>query len=130
MQNKLVIDRSKWRFGGQDAAEDEDNSTMLLNDRGLMCCLGFESIRCGVSMEYILNIPSPQQLKPLEKKKIQHLLNFNTESEFNCTFNSTFTLKAIQINDSTEYTKIQREQKLIELFGEKNIELTFIGEYR
>lgn len=55
----LVIERSKWRRGGPDGG---DGVTRLLNDRGLMCCLGFDALACGVPKAVILNMIDPESL--------------------------------------------------------------------
>lgn len=53
---ELVIDRSKW-INGSLAKESE-----LLSRDGMMCCLGFESIRCGALEEDIYQKASPARI--------------------------------------------------------------------
>lgn len=52
----LIIDRSKWRTGG-DLAHVNDNQTgkgytALYNKQGFMCCLGFRCNQMGVPKNY------------------------------------------------------------------------------
>lgn len=45
----LTIRRSRWRRGGESKRlVDAYGETQLLNDRGLMCCLGFDARACRV----------------------------------------------------------------------------------
>lgn len=75
----LTIDRTKWRRGGpgeQDAEAKAKGSyeahtyalnrrfgqTMLLNNKGLMCCLGFDALACGLAPEDIENVGEPSDI--------------------------------------------------------------------
>lgn len=52
----LVIDRSKWQRGLPD---DFDGDTYLLDQSGMMCCLGFDAIACGIARKRILSVQTP-----------------------------------------------------------------------
>jgi hypothetical protein len=57
----LTIERATWRRGG-GYPSDRLGPTRLLNDRGLMCCLGFDAVACGVPRERILGEVDPESL--------------------------------------------------------------------
>lgn len=58
--NILTIDRSKWRRGGlSHNRQQTQGMTALLNDKGFMCCLGFDAIACGIPKEAILGVLEP-----------------------------------------------------------------------
>lgn len=61
----LVIDRRKWRRGGDGVMcmlNDKFGGTALLNDRGKMCCLGFDAKACGVPRSIILKEGMPDDV--------------------------------------------------------------------
>ena len=59
----LTIDRSKWRRGGDGLGVVESlGFTYLRNSKGLMCCLGFDALACGLSPETIDAQPDPVSL--------------------------------------------------------------------
>ncbi len=118
---QLIIDRSKWRTGGTSFTE-KVGPTQLLNREGYMCCLGFYSLQIGnKTEEEILDMTCPYQVE--DKTGIESLVSLNNE------VNSGFAHDAIEINDNDLISNEDREQRLIELFKGKEIEISFINEY-
>jgi hypothetical protein len=59
----LTIERATWRRGGGSVClSDRLGPTRLLNDKGLMCCLGFDALACGIPREHILGQFDPESL--------------------------------------------------------------------
>jgi hypothetical protein len=59
--NILTIDRSKWRRGGSMDYELR-GPTRLLNEKGYMCCLGFDALACGLTPDDIRNAIDPETM--------------------------------------------------------------------
>ena len=117
---QLIIDRKKWRTGGDFFTEK--GLTKLLNREGYMCCLGFYSLQIGNKTEKeILNMTCPYQVE--NQIGIESLVSKNGE------VNSIFAYDAIEINDNDLISNEDREQRLIELFKGEGIEISFINEY-
>jgi hypothetical protein len=57
----LTIDRATWRRGG-DKEDKFKGRTMLLNEQGFMCCLGFDALACGVTKADILDQGDPSDI--------------------------------------------------------------------
>ncbi len=125
---KVAIDRSKWRFGGDeddDLVEDR-GPTLLLNDAGNMCCLGFAAKQlAGLDDKDMSSAIDPGdlefELKPLNYKD-------NISGRIRC---SDFTFNAAWINDKeiSSISNSKREKGLIEHFVSVDIELTFYNDY-
>jgi len=115
--DKLTIKRSRWARG-----EGEINS-LLNSQTGRMCCLGFFCLEVGCIAEDITDEASPGELAEI----IPLLTLYDTfgESE-QYVVDSTFTNKAIQINDDKTLLESTREANLINLFKEHGIELTIV----
>lgn len=105
MITELVIDRALWGKGA------------LLNDDGTMCCLGHLSVACGVPKDLLINTKPGPKLKSLPDDK---WINVPMWARFSSAFSCTFS----HINDYDS----DPEPKLIKLFAERGIALSFIGE--
>lgn len=128
----LIINRSKWRTGGDPDITDSTNKkenvtgkgdTQLLNNEGFMCCLGFRCQQMGIPKKDLLNIASPNGLKDWD---IPDLL---TTSPFGTVINSKFTMEAIRINDKADISSKEREKQIKEHFAKRNIIVVFTGKY-
>ncbi len=133
---KLIIDRSKWRTGGNPTTTNKTGLgfTLLLNDAGFMCCLGFESLRCGIPSDKLLNTGEPGEITPEAKLtiKIQHLVTIKYEYDEdteNYYINTNFTDIAMRLNDDYDLTSEEREERIKEHFATVDIEVEYIGEY-
>ena len=112
----LIIDRSKWRTDSHGKGD-----TLLLNNEGYMCCLGFRCHQMGIPKKEILNICLPYYLS--YKWIIPDLIDEN-----GCT--SQFSEDAAEINDDPDLTNKERERLIIEHFKTKDIIVKFVGRYK
>jgi hypothetical protein len=117
---QLIIDRSKWRTGGVKLY-GKYGDTKLLNDKGMMCCLGFYCLQIGNKSEHeIFDIALPSSLN--SEKGIESLVT--------PTFRQTdFTESAIYINDSQDLSNEFREIQIHQHFKKINIDVKFTNEY-
>jgi hypothetical protein len=133
----LTIDRSKWRTGGDDFIEPQKDlgRTMLLNDKGQMCCLGFYSKQLGgLSDEEILNIDAPSTLAERcgygrMNGDMLRLVKNDFCGEFK-TENTSFAEEAIAINDNERIENDVREIEIIQHFKRIGVDVVFTGEYK
>ncbi len=117
----LTIDRRRWRTGQEGEAMTGEGITVLLNDRGYMCCLGFLALAMGAKEEQIYDVSEPDRIAmdlPLLQKSV---------GVSKC--NSDFAASAIQINDKIEIDATEREDKIEKLFAKNGINVTFINDY-
>lgn len=131
---QLIIDRSKWRFGGdgQLSKLQKFGRTRLLNDAGYKCCLGFACEQLyDWSEKEIKDEGDPTELYTVCSVEadlddtIFPLSVKLAESEA-----SVFENAAIEINDDFKpVNPSERETKLIELFAQVDVALSFVGEY-
>ena len=105
----LVIERKKWRRGaGEDNGCEKrglgKGPVTLLNDKGYMCCLGFDARAWGFTPKQIRGLGRPDDI-PVDE----------TPEDYAKTHTRTIWLvdKAIEINDDSTLTEEQREEKLI-----------------
>lgn len=122
----IVIDRSRWRTGGnwnKDLPTENltgKGATFLRNEQGFQCCLGFvceaEGVAIAGNKAYpcSLHVDVPNLTEPYN---IHGILFKDSE----------LTGKAVKINDDPNTTVAQKEAALKELFaGIYNLE--FVGE--
>lgn len=121
---QLIIDRSKWRTGGRkyDASHGK---TLLLNEEGNMCCLGFYCLQLGkLDENEIIDIGLPEDLVRGDlNADMLHLVHENDLR------NTIFTTKAIEINDAKLLTNEQREKAIQEHFKQIDLEVVFTNDY-
>jgi len=115
---ELVIKRSEWRRGAMLQDHDKWGSVALLNDRGKMCCLGFDALACGVPIDAIRGFTSPEEvpfecLEPDVTKR--YAKGRVREGSFGIYHNSDFVNEAMEINDDSTISDEQREARLIPL---------------
>jgi len=121
---KLVIDRSRWL-----PLEAQTGGSWLYDpDTNRMCCLGlfFESL--GWSKESIKNKATPIELQRHEKK-------FNSIPKWLLTSNGNDSKIASLLMSANDgggvfdgLSLADREAKIISIFAEQDIELSFVGE--
>lgn len=115
----LILDKSKWRCGGDTAREDcklGEGPTFLVNDEGFMCCLGQFSLQINRNLREtdMLGIAEPDGVhEPIE--------NLNDDG-----FNSSLACDAIEINDDGDTTIDEKIVALRELFSTHNYEIEVI----
>jgi hypothetical protein len=118
---KLVIDRAKWQCAGHEVGE-----TLLLNDYGKMCCLGFHALAIGCSKSKVLWISEPCSLVGEYKRPPKGLPVI--EDDDGCYDNAPWVDDAIAANDHIE-DDAERESKIASIFKAQGWEVEFVGEY-
>lgn len=118
----FVIDRSKWRCGGDKRPHARGvGDTELLNEEGFMCCLGQVSQQLGCSERDLLGMTEPASAQ--QPKKLAGVLLDEGG------FQNSLTYKAISINDCPSYTTKKRESELKKAFKSFGFHLRFFGRY-
>lgn len=130
---QLIIDRSKWRTGGEGYRHTGIGDTQLLNDDGYMCCLGFYCLQAGIPSEDILGVGEPDDIDGVRdfynKFEDMELLLVDMEPYENLMNKTKFTIAAISINDKETITPDEREQMIKDHFGSVGIEVVYEGQY-
>ena len=117
MKPTVTIDRATWRRGGSDSTPT-DGLTQLLNEYDRMCCLGFHAVQlCGSSEDDIRGIEEPRQVSG---EPLTGLVEEDGEQ-------TTFTVRAMGINDNEHYGDERREMELIKLADEHGFKYVFTG---
>ena len=119
---KIRINRAKWRTGKYAKNKTGNGPTLLINNDGYKCCLGFiaqQVSHCKVNELYSCGMPNELTFT---------VKNLSTKIENNRIINTDLTKYAVLINDNLETTPKQKEQKLKRLFKDV-YELEFFGEY-
>jgi hypothetical protein len=121
-ERKVIVDRSKWRFGGH-GLNYKYGPTNLLNKRGFKCCLGFavEQLE-GVTERELLGLSDPASL-------IQLMKGLTVQTTLGHIENSGLSNRLISINDREDLTPPEREEKIYEAGKEGGIIFEFVGEY-
>lgn len=127
---KFVLDYSTWRSGGEEY-DDSDNvvgkgDTELLNEEGYMCCLGQLCLQLGLVEEDIRDYTSPGTVAKYKEHTTEKLIPLLATSHRIDT-NSAFSLRAMEINDNSEFTIGKRIAHLKKLFVENGIEMEVIN---
>ena len=117
----LIIDRAKWRTGGDSRIQTGEGSTKLLNNDGFMCCLGFRCHQMGIPKKDLLGKGCPEQLANnwTIPDLIDSVVGYDTD----------FTTTAIEINDSDAITQEEREKEITEHFATIGVTVEFKGKY-
>ena len=132
-QKKLdvVIDRSKWRTGADGEFATGKGKTSLLNDEGFMCCLGFVCKAAGVPDDNILSISLPSATRDLSiyESDIPNELLPTSKRNQDAKPCEYLASDAVSINDNYNTLAEEKERKLLELFKDSSINISFEGEY-
>ena len=126
---KFIIDRRKWRRGGNDSRLTfRYGETYLLNEQGNMCCLGQICKQLDIPDEYILGVNHPHQINPAAEN-YSSLINILLRQSVakTCYLNTELAYKAVCINDDPFIHSDLREQQLTELFKKYDHEIEFIN---
>lgn len=116
----LIIDRAKWRTGGNSTIRTGEGSTALLNLDGFMCCLGFRCHQMGIPKKELLGRGVPEALS--KNWDIPDLVNeIGSDTDFTDT--------AIEINDDRDITREEREKEITEHFATIGVTVEFKGKY-
>lgn len=116
----LVISVKRWLHGGR-------SRSVLRNETGSMCCLGFLARDCGASVDQIVDLYSPQNLPQVKWPK--KLLRKSTEADrvyhSLSKVNTELTKDMIKVNDDKTLSLTQKKSKLRKLFSQIGYRLTF-----
>ena len=130
---QLIIDRSKWRTGGEGYRHTGIGDTQLLNDDGYMCCLGFYCLQAGVPQDKILNVGEPDDIVNVrefyDKSEDFAFLLVDRDYDDDSMINTDFTRTAIRINDKESITPDEREKMIKDHFKYMGIEVVYEGQY-
>lgn len=118
---ELIIKRSKWLTPEKSLGA----GSYLLNEMGLMCCLGFAAIKLGLTEDEIVGYTY------IASTDVDNLDNFSQFCQRNSLVangigNTKLSSEVAIINDDNQINNEEREKQLIKLFGENNIILSFI----
>lgn len=129
----LTIDRSKWRTGGNNEHQTGRGETLLLNEFGHMCCLGFYCLQSGIYENRLKGAAAPYNLDYVLKDNDVDmrlvLSGFEDEDGDYILENTKFTDEAIAINDKQDIDSETREHQITEHFARFGVEVVFVGEY-
>lgn len=115
---KLILDYSKWRCGGDENPNQLGHGdTLLLNKEGYFCCIGLWSIQLGATENEIYECGDPSD----SPNKIQLFINPQTG------FNNQFANDCIDINDRTLTTPEEKIEALSDRLSEEGIQLEVIN---
>lgn len=124
-KTKVIIDRSKWRTGGNSDIATGEGNTLLLNAEGYQCCLGFVCEAAGVPRKKMRGWCLPNSVNTVVEG-LTELLDVGSHDEF---VDTKLADAAVGINDNGVMPPAEKEQKLLELFKDSPYELEFVGEY-
>lgn len=117
----LIINRAKWRTGGAyNYNKTGKGHTALLNKQGYMCCLGFRCHQMGIPEKDLLGLSSPEELA--NNWTIPDLITYDGDD-------TSFTLKAIRINDDANCFQPEREKRIKKHFATIGVTVEFKGKY-
>lgn len=132
---QLIIDRSKWRTGGTVLdAEDlkKYGPTHLLNEEGMMCCLGFYCKQIeNVPEEKLLGVALPEEVDILNSTSIlvRKKDEISNDGRGDRYINTVFTNIAVRINDDDDLSSEVREDDIAEHFKTVGVQVSFINKY-
>lgn len=118
---KLILDYSKWRCGGDGEASENvlgEGTTHLLNNFGFSCCLGQWSRQLGASDDDLLDKGDPSEL-------IFRIPIFLSSGLPHC--NSKLANDCIDVNDHMATTPEEKIEKLSKILAKEGIELEVIN---
>lgn len=124
-KTKVIIDRSKWRTGGDSDIATGEGNTLLLNKEGYQCCLGFICEAAGVPREKMQGWCLPGSVDMV----VEGLTEYFDFGRHDACIDTKLANDAVGINDNGVMSPAEKERKLLELFKDSPYELEFVGEY-
>jgi hypothetical protein len=106
----LTIDRSKWRRGGGSEINHPDGPTRLLNERGKMCCLGFDALACGLPPEAIQDKGEPGEIDDALRNFPEYVKSARFHDDDEGPYQTWRIDDAIRDNDDATLTEARREE--------------------
>ena len=130
----VKINRARWRMGGEaKSLANAFGKTALSTEKGYKCCLGFAANQLfpSISVNHLKTCDMPYEIdfpsSPGRYKNIE--LMFDLYAEDDRVIEKKWIEDAVEINDQLDLTLPEKEQQLIDLFKENNIDLEFVGDY-
>lgn len=118
---KTIVNCKTWRAGGSPFGNSTNTcgygSTYLLNNLGQSCCLGFAELQNGRSVNEIVDICTPASLNYQERDYLQIITN--------SLCNSKLAVKAVDVNDDSETSILQKINLLTNIFKDFGHEIEF-----
>jgi len=113
---KLVIERAKWYRGMV--------GSRLLDGDGQKCCLGFYGLACGLKEKQLLGRGEPCEVR--SDLWPDTCVTYLADAEYVARwFQTSWTTKAIQINDDETSSPKSRERDLIAHFAKVGVDVEF-----
>ena len=117
---KVVVKRSKWLRGNPVRS-------VLLNESGRMCCLGFAGLKAGLSKADIWGLGAPSEVSAEAAGILQHsTMRGLCRADFNFSVNTRTCNALMKTNDKPNVPLPTRESKLRELGKKVGIRFTFV----
>jgi len=113
----LTIQMSKWMRGNQQ-------SVLLSETTGKMCCLGFDALACGLLSEEILEMDTPCQVSWNEEVRAKYpdyicgRIDVDEDDLLDGYSNKEFIQQAMEINDKSDITDEKRIELLTPILKE------------
>ena len=127
----FVVDRSKWRCGGNGKfSKGTGSRTSLRNNEGSMCCLGHTMHQCGVPMDKLTGQGMPSAVSIGYLPSASMFMKKASASKGQITKfaeNTVLSSGAAQINDLKGLTLERRERILRKWFNLHGFGLSFVG---
>jgi hypothetical protein len=126
---KFVIDRSKWRCGGDGPFRRGIGSTHMTNRDGFKCCLGQCGSQLGVPDDSMLLMATPGVVAAIWADARERMSPVFVElTAGRLPVDSALSFAAMEINDAEYMSHDEREATLRELFASHGHEIEFVGE--
>jgi hypothetical protein len=119
---KFTIDRKKW-LNGTVFRNEPDTASLMRNEKGQMCCLGFYGAACGLSARALTDKSDPSLVPGLPKE--MHWLTQDDVPFGAVPSNACYDL--MNANDTFAYDDEEREEEVARLFAKRGIEVLFAG---
>lgn len=128
---KIVIDRTKWRRGGNGPGGsyvEKYGSSMLINNKDNMCCLGQIARQCGFTEMDITGADMPHDIYPFSLNRLKDgpysvFLKYREDPD---VATSTLGNLCQEVNDADYYSAAEREARLTELLS-PHFDISFVG---
>lgn len=119
---KVVVDRKTWLHG-----EGDDQSFLRRTSDGKKCCLGFACLAVGLD-EYVINdVQDPNSLRfKLPNNTLPEALQELVGPAY-CLDNSLTCSDLMRINDQLDYDDTLREEDLVRLGKQVQLEFEFVN---
>lgn len=123
---ELVIDRAKWHRG-----KGPNESCLLRNGDGKMCCLGFYMAAVGTRPAELRGTPYPSRIKPLpeEARWLFHkaTMQMPSGSTDDGSTDDTWQTFLATTNDHQGIPDERREREIRDAFATQGIAVSFVG---